>query len=104
MEDIFTESMEFIKAFNQAKEENGSVESVNLFEKGHDLPVNLEVALMQRAYIDGPVDETPYYKAAGIDQEGNEYEVKWNVVDGWEYIEDEQEMCNWDDPESIDKI
>ncbi len=60
--------------------------------------------LTQDAYIDGPAEGTPYYRAMAIDQEGNEYEVTWEVVENWEQIEDESEMCDWDSPASVEKM
>lgn len=105
MTDIFQEGLEQIERFKEAKDENGSVSSVKAFEKGEWPTVNSEIALTQQPYIDGPADGTPHYKAAGIDQGGNEYEVKWEVRDNWEEIEDESEMVeNWDEPDSITKI
>lgn len=104
MTNIFEQDLKAKKAFANAKEENGSVESTNLFERGEHEFVNLEVALTQQAYIDGNADERPVYKANGIDPEGEEYEVTWDVVDNWEEIEDEEEMCDWDNPVSIEKV
>lgn len=63
-----------------------------------------EYTLKQQAYIDGKADERPYYRAMAVDQEGNEHEVTWDVVDNWEEIEDESESCDWDEPESVEKI
>ncbi|WP_232239208.1 hypothetical protein [Paenibacillus sp. FSL M8-0142] len=57
-----------------------------------------EITLTQDAYIDGLPGERPIYKAHGTDAQGNEYIVTWNVVDGWENIEDESEMCDWENP------
>src|SRR5690625_367048 len=106
MTDIFENDLTNKRNFADAKEANGSVESTSIFEGENpdDLPVNLEVALTQQAYIEGNTNERPVYKANGIDSEGNEYEVTWEVVDNWEEIEDEQEMCDWDIPVSIEKI
>jgi hypothetical protein len=59
------------------------------------------ITLTQDAYIDGPADERPIYKAHGVDEEGNEYIVTWDVVDGYEEITDESEMCDWKHPIGI---
>lgn len=59
------------------------------------------ITLTQDPYIDGPADECPVYKAHGTDEDGNEYIVAWNVVDGYEDIEDESEMCEWDNPSGV---
>lgn len=58
----------------------------------------------QEPFIDGMSDEKPIYKAYGEDQEGNEYIITWNVVDHYEEIEDESEMCNWDKPSGLMKL
>lgn len=64
-----------------------------------------EYALKQQPYIDGPADETPVYKSTAVDQEGNEFEVEWEVVENFEEIEDEQEMVeDWDKPASVEAI
>lgn len=72
----------------------------------------IEVALTQQPYIvegfkretyDLPLDEEkPFYIASGIDADGNEYEIAWEVVENFEDIEDEQEMVeDWDKPASV---
>lgn len=63
-----------------------------------------EYTLTQDAYIDGSADETPYYRAMAEDAEGNEYEVFWDVLENWKEIEDEQEMCDWDNPAKVELI
>lgn len=63
-----------------------------------------EITLVQEPYIDGVAGERPYYRAVGTDAEGNEYKVIWDVVDGWEDIEDESDMCDWDSPASVELI
>lgn len=61
-------------------------------------------SLEQQAYIDGIQDRELYYKASALDAEGNKCVVVWDVVDNWEQIEDEQEMCDWESPISIERI
>ena len=64
-----------------------------------------EDALTQQPYIDGPADDIPYYRAMAVDAAGDEYEVKWEVVENWEKIEDEQEMVeDWESPVSVKKL
>lgn len=63
-----------------------------------------QYTLTQQPYIDGKMDDRPYYKAIAVDKNGNEHEVVWDVVDNWEEIEDESESCDWDEPESVEKI
>lgn len=59
------------------------------------------ITLTQNPYIVGHRDERPVYKAHAADGNGNEYVVEWNVVDRWQEIEDESDMCNWDSPSYI---
>jgi hypothetical protein len=59
------------------------------------------ITLTQEPYIDGVSGERPIYKAHGTDDQGQDVIVTWTVVDGWESIEDESEMCNWDQPTGI---
>lgn len=103
MTNIFEQANERLQKFEQEKEQNGMVKSVKAFEENDYQFVNQEIALTQKPYIDG--SETPVYKAHGIDNVGNEYELEWEVVDNWEQIEDEQEMvANWEEPNYITKI
>ncbi|WP_019156825.1 hypothetical protein [Robertmurraya massiliosenegalensis] len=61
------------------------------------------IRLTQNAYLDG-THENPYYSANGIDAEGNEYEITWDVVENWKELEDESECCDWDEPKSVEQI
>lgn len=53
-------------------------------------------------------DERPFYKALATDEEGNSYEVTWDVKDNWEEVSesgDEHEMVeDWGQPSSVTKI
>lgn len=60
-----------------------------------------EILLTQEPFIDGVAGARPIYKAHGEDEHGNEYIVIWNVVDHYEEIEDESEMCDWDNPSEL---
>lgn len=64
---------------------------------------NHAYTLTQDAYIDGIAGERPHYKAHGVDEEGNEVLVIWNVYDNWADIEDEGDMCDWSNPASVEK-
>jgi hypothetical protein len=67
-----------------------------------------EYILTQATYLnhtqglDGIADN--HYKASAIDLEGNQYNVYWNPVDGWEQIEDESDCCNWTSPKHVSKL
>jgi len=71
-------------------------------EKGTDIMTinynGTEITLTQDPYIVGIANERPVYKAHAADLNGNEYFVEWDVVDEWESIEDESDMCDWDSP------
>lgn len=63
--------------------------------------------LTQDAYLDSDFSngyERPIYTARAIDAEGNEYEIDWEPVEGWEEFDDESNCCDWDKPESVTKI
>lgn len=60
-----------------------------------------EYTLIQDAYIDGVPGEKPFYRANAVDTEGKLYEIRWDVKDNWEEIEDESEMCDWDSPKGV---
>jgi|SRR5690625_1060487 len=104
--DIFEKDLENKRVFMEAKEQYGSIVSPVFYEilNGKERYIDTEVALTQQAYIDGQMDEAPVYKALGIDDEGNKYEIEWSVKDNWEQIEDEEEMCDWDSPVSVEKV
>ena len=56
------------------------------------------VHLTQQAYADncGTAGDVRY-RAKGIDDAGNEYLVTWDTYDNAVEIENEDEMCDWDD-------
>lgn len=63
-----------------------------------------KITLTQEPYIDGIPGERPWYLAHGTDQFGNDVLVSWDVVDGWEEIEDEAMMCDWENPVTARKL
>jgi len=69
--------------------------------------------LIQQAYADQKYDYI-VYRATAIDEDGNDYLVEWNTVEGWEdhkigedgfcivdgcngWCEDESNACDWDE-------
>lgn len=69
--------------------------------------------LIQQAYANQKYDYI-VYRATAIDDEGNDYQVEWDTVEGWEdhkvgedgfcavegcngFCEDESNACNWDE-------
>lgn len=57
----------------------------------------------QEPFIDGPANAL-FYKANGLDQEGNEVLLIWDVVDEWETIEDQSDMCDWENPMEVKRV
>ncbi|MDW0112195.1 hypothetical protein QT711_03295 [Sporosarcina saromensis] len=84
-------------------EEMGKMEKVT-FE-------GIEYTLTQEAYLTG-THGNPYYEASGIDADGNEVTVTWEIKDHWldkdgilnGLLEDESEACDWDNPMSVECI
>lgn len=64
----------------------------------------VEYKELQDPYTDGGAGGRPYYKAMVIDNADNEYLMFWDVYDYWEKIENEDEMCDWENPASVRKI
>lgn len=105
MKDIFAESLENLREFGKNKDEYGSIRFVEVVNgRTHQI----EVALTQDPYIDGPANGTPVFKAHGIDGGGNEYEIEWEVVENWEELaeqgDDQALVEDWDMPSSVEKI
>jgi excisionase family DNA binding protein len=67
-----------------------------------------EYTLTQNAWLthtqglDGIADN--HYLANAINQDGNEYNVYWNPVEGWERMEDESDCCDWTNPVHVSKL
>lgn len=58
-----------------------------------------EYTLTQEAYYQAGEGK---YTASAIDAEGNEYNVWWTITNP--DAEEESDMCNWDEPESVERI
>lgn len=56
--------------------------------------------LTQVPYITG-AGEPPWYEAIAINTYGDAARIKWSVVDWWEDIEDEADVCQWDTPAGV---
>lgn len=73
-----------------------------------------EYALEEDAYVVGARerewnnlaldDGKPFYKASAVDQEGKSFEVVWETFEEWEDLYNEDEMCDWENPESVNEI
>lgn len=59
--------------------------------------------LWQDPYIFGPLS-CPAYKACGVDRQGNEVVVYWDVVENWETVERKEDMCDWENPSGVDEV
>ena len=54
---------------------------------------NKDIELTQGAYYNNG-----RFQAAGVDADGNLYTVYWNILEGHEDDENEDTMCDWDNP------
>ena len=55
-----------------------------------------ELKLIQNAHLNQIVNDEPAYVALAVDEEGNEYNVKWEITaENTSEIEDESDMCDW---------
>jgi len=60
-----------------------------------------QITLTQQAYLTGKYGNA-VYKAAAVDDDGNEYMVIWHPYDrSGKGCEDESDACNWDTPAEI---
>ena len=86
---------------------------------GHVMKGSTKIALTQQAYVENYGAGVCYY-AAGIDQQGNVYQVAWDTTQAWDdaqeayhtalrngdnpdagMLDDESNACDWDEPLSI---
>lgn len=72
-----------------------------LEDRGWLLPFSPEnprcqIFLTQNPYL-GDTCGFPVYKAAAMDFVGNEYEITWELRNGWEDMEDASDHCFWED-------
>lgn len=52
-------------------------------------------ALMDTPFICGTYDN-PYYAAPAIDEQGNEYTLKWNILSDYNAaVQGEEYACDW---------
>lgn len=67
-----------------------------------------EYALTQKAHVDWDDEDIYdiYFTAKGIDQEENEYMIRWEIKDSHTYTfwEDGIGACDWDKPSKIKLI
>lgn len=62
--------------------------------------VGANVTLTREAYADNYKDTVRYY-SVGVDPQGNEYDVVWELemsLEEYRELEDESEACDWDNP------
>lgn len=104
------------EAFLDGLEEHGSVKMrkylstapATMTHAEYDRYELVEVAITQNPYFDGVREEKPVFKAAGVDCDGNEFEITWDVVENWEEVaeqgDDQQMVEDWDAPSKIEAI
>jgi hypothetical protein len=58
--------------------------------------------LTQYAYIDNYRDDVCYY-AHAIDDEGEDYKIRWDILDSFDSLNDEDESnaCDWQNPVAV---
>lgn len=67
-----------------------------------------EYTLTEQAYLyhaqglDDIADN--HYRANALDDEGNEYFVYWNPIEGWQQLEDGSDHCDWDNPVMVEQL
>ena len=62
------------------------------------------VYLTQEAYLAG-TNDNPNYEAAATDMDGNQYMVRWSILEDYDPARDQEDAaCDWDNPESIQKL
>lgn len=44
------------------------------------------------------------YQASALDEDGNAYIVLWRILDGHEDDDNEDTMCDWDNPFAVELI
>ncbi len=53
------------------------------------------LTLMQDAYLDGDCDGNGYYTAHAIDDDDNDYQIFWEIIN--HDCEDQSSACDWND-------
>lgn len=76
-----------MKKFSSLNEKNSTI-----FESG-----GKELRTIQDPYI---IEKT--YKAIALDQDDNQYDVEWEIIN--HETTDESESCNWEKPISVIKL
>lgn len=59
-----------------------------------------KVYLKQTAYLSG--SDIIFFEAAGIDADGNDYQIIWNIL--CEDADDDRNACDWNKPKSVKKL
>lgn len=85
------------------EDEDIEIKENNMTNYGKVTYEGKEYILIQQAYIAG-TNEEPYYLATAIDNEGNEYEVEWELNEDAGLVEDESTACDWDRPVDVREI
>ncbi|KRL91666.1 hypothetical protein [Limosilactobacillus ingluviei] len=57
--------------------------------------------LTQEVYLDGEIDKTPYYQAAGIDEHGRECTIIWAIDQEYFGNGDQGDDCDWENPVEV---
>ena len=61
-----------------------------------------ELQITQDAYLSGTNDH-PVYEGKGIDKDGKEYGITWEILEGYEHGNGEEYACDWSKPVAIEE-
>ena len=68
------------------------------------MEANKKYIITQEPYLTGPLGHG-VYQATGIDQEGNEVMLTWEILEGYNPTDDPEELaCDWDNPDRAEII
>ena len=60
-----------------------------------------ELQITQDAYLSG-TNDNPHYEGKGIDKDGKEYWLTWEILEGYEPGNGEEYACDWFNPVAIE--
>ena len=53
------------------------------------------IFLTQQPFLDGAYEDA-FYCASGIDENGDDYQINWEITNSDSDCDDESDMCDWD--------
>lgn len=58
---------------------------------------NVEIALVENPYPEGSIYDW-YFKASGMDKDGNLWDICWDIIKGADANTDDEEIVEWEKP------